>query len=87
MGKGHPCPKTESVVVDVCRWLVADTIIDPVMGSATTGAACVRLGKSFVGIEKDPVYFDIACERIRRAYEQPRLPGLEPEREKQGELL
>jgi len=64
-----------------------DTILDPFMGSGTTGVACANLGRCFIGIEIEPRYFDIACERIRRAYEQPRLPGLEPESVVQGELL
>ena len=38
------------------------------MGSGTTGVAAIRAGKRFVGIEQDPVYFDYACERIRRAH-------------------
>lgn len=47
------------------------TILDPFMGSGTTGVACVKLGRKFIGIEIDEGYFDIACERIRKAYAQP----------------
>jgi DNA modification methylase len=47
------------------------TILDPFMGSGTTGVACAKLGRSFIGIEIDPGYFDIACDRIRKAYAQP----------------
>jgi len=43
------------------------------MGSGTTGVACVNLGRSFIGIEREPSYFDIACRRIEEAYRQPRL--------------
>jgi len=43
------------------------------MGSGTTGVACANLGKQFTGIERERKYFDIACERIARAYAQPRL--------------
>ena len=64
-----------------------DTVLDPFMGSGTTGVACANLGRRFIGIEIEERYFDIACERIRQAYEQPRLPGLEPDTAKQGELL
>lgn len=46
-------------------------VLDPFMGSGTTGVACVKLGRSFTGIEIDEGYFDIACERIRKAYAQP----------------
>ena len=49
------------------------TILDPFMGSGTTGVACVNLGRSFIGIEREPTYFDIACRRIEEAYKQPRL--------------
>ena len=49
----------------------SQTILDPFMGSGTTGVACVKLGRKFTGIELDADYFDIACERIREAYKQP----------------
>jgi len=49
----------------------AQTILDPFMGSGTTGVACVKLGRKFVGIEIDEDYFDIACKRIADAYRQP----------------
>jgi site-specific DNA-methyltransferase (adenine-specific) len=47
-----------------------DTIFDPFMGSGSTGVACAMMGRSFIGIELDEGYFNIACERIRRAYGQ-----------------
>ncbi len=49
------------------------SIIDPYLGSGTTGVAAVRLEKSFVGIERDPRYFDIACKRIEDAQRQGSL--------------
>jgi len=49
---------------------VGATVIDPFMGSGTTGVACVRLGRKFVGIEIEPRYFDIACRRIEDATRQ-----------------
>lgn len=49
----------------------AQTILDPFMGSGTTGVACVKMGRKFIGIELDPDYFEIACQRIRDAYAQP----------------
>lgn len=48
-------------------------ILDPYMGSGTTGVAALQLGRKFIGIELDPGYFDIACRRISEAWKQPRL--------------
>lgn len=68
----HPTEKP----IPLMRELLADftnpgeTILDPFMGSGTTGVACARMGRRFVGIEKDPRYFDIACERIEKAQRQ-----------------
>ncbi len=50
-----------------------ETILDPFMGSGSTGVACIQLGRKFIGIEKDPHYFQVACERIKNAYAQPDL--------------
>jgi site-specific DNA-methyltransferase (adenine-specific) len=68
----HPTQKP----VDLIVWSIeqvggADTILDPFMGSGTTGVACAKLGRKFIGIEIEPKYFDIACKRIERAYAQP----------------
>lgn len=68
----HPTQKP----VELMRWCLgfipeARIILDPFMGSGTTGVACVKEGRSFIGIEIDPGYFDIAVERIRKAYAQP----------------
>jgi site-specific DNA-methyltransferase (adenine-specific)/modification methylase len=49
-------------------------ILDPFMGSGTTGVACMNLGRRFVGIEIEPKYFDIACKRIDLAARQEKLP-------------
>jgi DNA modification methylase len=51
----------------------AQTILDPFMGSGTTGVAAARLGRSFIGIEREPKYFDIACRRIDEAQRQVSL--------------
>ncbi len=51
----------------------AGTIIDPYMGSGTTGVACANLGRAFIGCEIEPRYFDIACRRIEDAQRQGRL--------------
>ncbi len=63
MDKAHPCQKP----VALMQWCLgflpdAETILDPFMGSGTTGVACVKLGRKFTGIELDPDYFDIACK-------------------------
>jgi len=73
-GKEHPTQKP----VQLMQWCLefapkAQTILDPFMGSGTTGVACANLGRKFIGIELDPTYFDIACRRIEEAYKQPRL--------------
>ena len=50
-----------------------NTILDPFMGSGTTGVACANLGRKFIGIELERKYFDIACERIEAAQAQLRM--------------
>jgi site-specific DNA-methyltransferase (adenine-specific) len=49
------------------------TILDPFMGSGTTGVACMNLQRKFIGIEREQKYFDIACKRIEQAQKQERL--------------
>lgn len=51
----------------------AETILDPFAGSGTTGVACVNMGRKFIGIEKDPDYFEIMCKRIDEAHRQADL--------------
>ena len=73
--KKHPTQKPLALM----KWCIgylpdaAQAILDPFMGSGTTGVACVKLGRKFIGIEKDPEYFDVACSRIEDAYRQPDL--------------
>jgi site-specific DNA-methyltransferase (adenine-specific)/modification methylase len=64
----HPTMKPIGLMM-WCLSFVPDakTILDPFMGSGTTGVACVKLGRKFIGIEIDEAYFNIACERIRDA--------------------
>ncbi len=70
---GHPCPKPIKLMVWLVRRasLEGETILDPFMGSGTTGVAAVKLGRKFTGIEIEPKYFDIACRRISEALKQP----------------
>ena len=89
--KEHPTQKP----LRVMRWCLSllptgiETILDPFMGSGTTGVACVKTGRSFIGIELDPDYFDIACRRIQEAYAQPDMFIEQPKAEqpKQEALL
>ena len=53
-------------------------ILDPYMGSGSTGIACHTIGRAFVGIERERKYFDVACERISRAQAQGQLLPPEP---------
>ena len=72
--KGHPCEKP----VELLMWCIgflpnAETILDPFMGSGTTGVAALKLGRKFIGIEIEPKYFEIALRRCEEAWKQPRL--------------
>lgn len=83
----HPTQKP----VKLLEWCVklcggASIILDPFMGSGTTGVACANLGRKFIGIEIEPKYFDIACRRIEDAYKQPRLFEDEPPKYTQATL-
>ena len=84
----HPTQKP----VGVMKWCIeqlpagCNTILDPFMGSGTTGVAAIKLGRRFIGIEIDPKYFDIACKRIEEATRQPDL-FIERPKPKQEALL
>ena len=70
-GKEHPTQKP----IALMKWCIemlpkAETILDPFMGSGTTGFAAVQMGRDFIGIEREPKYFDIACRRIEQAQRQ-----------------
>ena len=71
----HPTAKPVRLMEKYCKVLTgpAGTILDPFMGSGTTGVAAIQLGRTFTGIEREPKYFDIACERIERAQAQGQL--------------
>jgi site-specific DNA-methyltransferase (adenine-specific) len=66
----HPTQKPVALLEYLIRTYTneGDTVLDNTMGSGSTGVACANTGRRFVGIEKDPAYFDIACERIEHAY-------------------
>ena len=71
----HPSPKPiEYMLLLVSRMTKEkQTILDPFMGSGTTGVACLQTDRKFIGVELDPDYFEIACKRIRDAAAQPTL--------------
>ena len=71
----HPSPKPVELYKWILEWISepGDTILDPFMGSGTTGVACVQTGRNFIGIEIDERYFAIAQHRIKDALQQPGL--------------
>lgn len=66
----HATVKPIALMEWCLTFIRGETILDPFMGSGTTGVACVRRGRCFIGIEIDPTYFDIACRRIEQAQRQ-----------------
>jgi DNA modification methylase len=74
-GAVHPTQKP----VELMTWCInqlpqnCNIILDPFMGSGTTGVACIRLGRRFIGIEKEPKYFEIAVKRIEKAFDDTEL--------------
>lgn len=87
--KQHPTQKP----VELMRWCLSflpdsKLTLDPFMGSGTTGVACVKEGRSFIGIELDEDYFNIACKRIKEAYDQPDIfVEARKDTAKQGDLI
>jgi DNA modification methylase len=77
--KFHPTQKPVPLMAWCLEQLPDDvgTVLDPFMGSGTTGVACVQTGRKFIGIEIDPGYFEIAKKRISEAQLQIRLPFAE----------
>lgn len=83
----HPTQKP----LEVMKWVIqlcpkAQTILDPFAGSGTTGVAAIQLGRKFIGIEREPKYFDIACKRIEQAAKQGQLFEPEPTKQEQTTL-
>ncbi len=72
----HPTQKPVTLMawcLDIAKVPSGATVLDPYMGSGTTGVSCVLTGRRFIGIEKDQKHFQSACRRIEQAYAQPRL--------------
>ena len=85
----HPCERP----VGLYKWCIEQvpkqpqTILDPFMGSGTTGVAAIQLGRKFIGIEREPKYFDIACQRIEQAAAQGQLFEPAPVKQHQETFL
>ena len=84
---GHPCPKPIGWASQQISRYTTGMVLDPFMGSGTTGVACANLGREFIGIEIEPKYFDIARKRIEDAYKQPRLFEDEPVKPEQVSFI
>lgn len=87
--RDHPTEKPVmlmAALVDV-QTEPGSLVLDPFMGSGSTGVAAVGMGRRFVGIEHDPVHFDTACRRIEAAYNQPRLFAEPPPRSVQPSMF
>jgi site-specific DNA-methyltransferase (adenine-specific) len=74
-GFDHPTVKPQYVMTKAVQSASAagDLLLDPFMGSGSTGVAALQLGRKFIGIEREPKYFDIACRRIEQAANQGQL--------------
>jgi DNA modification methylase len=77
MNKQHPTQKPVALMDWCLSFLPEDcTVLDPFMGSGTTGVACVKTGRNFIGIEKEQAYFNLANDRILRAEAEIAVPLL-----------
>lgn len=83
----HPHQKPISLITTLCELVGGTTVLDPFMGSGTTGVACARIGKKFVGIELDPKHFETCCKRIRDAADTPTMFGAPANDNKAGNLF
>jgi site-specific DNA-methyltransferase (adenine-specific) len=85
---GHPTQKPLAVMAFTLAEIgSAQTILDPFMGSGTTGVAAIKAGKTFIGIEIEPKYFEIACKRIAEAVRQPDMFAQAAEKPRQEALF
>jgi DNA modification methylase len=86
-GREHPTQKPVSVMRWCVERLKGRVILDPFMGSGTTGVAALQLGRGFIGIEVEQTYFDIACRRVSEATKQQDLFIAKPKPAKQEAML
>ena len=71
--ENHPTEKPAALITNLLRNSADGQVIDPFMGSGTTGVAAMQLGRKFIGIEIEEKYFNVACERIENAQRQQKL--------------
>lgn len=80
-GNEHPAPFPVKLAATAIETTPAELVCDPFMGSGTTGVAAAQLGRKFIGIEKEQIYFDMACRRIAdvlaapKMFSEPGTPG------------
>lgn len=86
-GRTHPTEKPVGLMKMLIKWCPAGVILDPFMGSGTTGVAAVKLGRRFIGIEIEPKYYELAKRRITEALKQPDLFIEKPKPAKQESFL
>lgn len=85
----HPCERP----VELYEWCIEylprkiNTVLDPFLGSGSCGVAALQLGRKFIGIEKEPRYFEIACKRIEQAAAQGQLFEPEPMKQTQEAMF
>lgn len=85
----HPTEKPVALMLELLAdfTLPDQVVLDPFMGSGTTGVACVKSGRKFIGIERNKKFFDVACERIERAVSQGDLFVAPAKKEKPADLF
>ncbi len=73
--QAHPTQKPVALLEYLIRTYTnpGDTVLDSCCGSGSTAIACMRTGRRFIGIEKDPVYFEVSCQRVKDEQRQGRL--------------
>jgi site-specific DNA-methyltransferase (adenine-specific) len=88
-GFDHPTVKPQYVMQKAIKSAShqGDTVLDCFMGTGSTGVAAIQLGRKFIGIEREPKYFDIACQRIEQAVAQGQLFAPEPVKQVQAPMF
>lgn len=79
---GHASEKPVGLMERAISLAIGSVILDPFMGSGTTGVACVELGRKFIGIEIEEEYFEMACKRIDQAQRQGKVFLNQPDKKR-----